>query len=99
MKNRMGTVSLRRAIYADDNKVKFSGFASAKLITQGTSWRTVMLSRRLQSTGQWSVTVMEYSSYLPQDLCIGAEVRFCKGNLAVLRLITQASKGGSKVNI
>jgi hypothetical protein len=25
--------------------------------------------------------------------------RYCKGNLAVLRLITQASKGGSKENI
>jgi hypothetical protein len=30
---------------------------------------------------------------------VTAQGDICKGNLAVLRLITQASKGGSKVNI
>jgi hypothetical protein len=33
------------------------------------------------------------------DNNLAFEGRTCKGNLAVLRLITQASKGGSKENI
>jgi hypothetical protein len=58
-------------------------------------WRWVALTWYCVFSGGSTASRYEHVTSCP----LGLLMCFCKGNLAVLRLITQASKGGSKVNI